>query len=213
MDIQYSILFNISILSLLAPIIIGTVRFKVLSREIKLLVIYLIIGFTIAVSIKWFIQGSWMWIILHINTLVEYLVVIFIIYSWQESHRIKNLLKILIWSYILFWCSAKVSFEPISGLYSITSSISQVILALSAGYTLFVVIGNYTQPILHYQLFWILIAFILNYIGTLIPTALAGVLFAESGDALVLLYSINWVLVIFSNILFAIGILCPTTQQ
>jgi hypothetical protein len=211
--ILYSILLNISIFSLVIPIFAGAYRLRVLSREIKLLVVYLIIGFSIAISVNWFTNDQWARKIVHVNTLVEYIFVMFIIYSWQESQKMKNLLKVFLWFYILFWFYAKVTFEPISGLYSITSSVSQVILALSAGYTLFVVIGNHVQPLLRYQLFWVLIAFVLNYTGTLIPTALAGVLFTQPGEALVLLYSINWVLVIFSSILFAIGILCPQTRQ
>jgi hypothetical protein len=125
----------------------------------------------------------------------------------------KRLLNAILWFYILFWFFSKITFEPISGLSSITSSVSQAILALSAGYTLFVVIGNYTQSLLQYQRFWILIALILNYTGTLIPTALADVFFTQPGEASIILYSINWVLIIISNILFAIGILCPKTQQ
>jgi hypothetical protein len=150
--------------------------------------------------------------ILHVNTLIEYIFVMYIISSWQESQKMKRLFRVLLLLYALFWFCAKVTFEPINGLYSITSSVSQVVLVLSAGYTLFVVIENHVQPLLRNQLFWVLIAFVLNYTGTLIPTALAGVLFTQPGEALVLLYSINWVLVIFSNILCAIGILCPQTQ-
>jgi len=211
--IQYSIFINISIYSLLVPIFTGVYRIRVLSREIKLLIVYLIIAFTIAVSINWFPNDQWSMKILHVNTLVEYIFVMFIMYSWQESQKIKMIMKVLVWSYILFWFCAKVTFEPISGLYSITSSVSQVILALSAGYTLFVVIGNHVQPLLHLQLFWVLIALVLNYTSTLIPTALTGVLFTQPGEELVLLYSINWILIIFSNILLAIGILCPPNLQ
>jgi hypothetical protein len=209
----YSILLNISIFSLVLPIFSGVYRLKVLSREIILLVVYLIIGFTIAISINWFPNDQWIMEILHVNTLVEFIFIMFIIYSWKELQKTRRLLMLLLCSYILFWIFAKVTFEPISGLYSITSSVSQVILALSSGYTLFIVIGNHVQPLVRNQLFWVLIAFVLNYTGTLIPTALAGVFFTQPGEALVLLYSINWVLVIFSNILFAIGILCPPTLQ
>jgi hypothetical protein len=209
---QYPILLNISIFSLVIPIFAGAYRLRVLSREIKLLVVYLIIGFSIAISVNWFTNDQWARKIIHVNTLIEYIFVMHIISSWQESQKMKRLFRVLLLLYALFWFCAKVTFEPISGLYSITLSVSQVILALSAGYTLFVVIENHVQPLLRNQLFWVLIAFVLNYTGTLIPTALAGVFFTQPGEALVLLYSINWVLVIFFSILCAIGILCPQTQ-
>jgi hypothetical protein len=210
---QYPILLNISVVSLLIPIFAGVYRLKILSRELKLLVIYIFLGFIIAIAINWFTDQIWTIILLHINTLVEYIFIMFIICAWQESRKMKRLLNAILWFYILFWLFLKFTFEPINGLFSITSSVSQVILALSAGYTLFVVIENYTQSLLQYQRFWILIALILNYTGTLIPTALGDVFFSQPGEASILLYSINWFLVIISNILFTIGILCPQTQQ
>jgi len=207
---QYPILLNISILSLLLPILAGLFRLRTLSWELKLLVVYLLLGFIFAVVINWFFNNI---IIMHVNTLVEYIFMMYIICAWQESQKMKRLLNLILWFYILFWFFSKITYEPINGLFSITSSISQAIIALSAGYTLFVVIENYSQSLLQYARFWILIAMILNYTGTLIPTALGGVFFTQPGKDLYLLYSINWVLIIFSNILFAIGILCPPTRQ
>lgn len=199
--------------SLLPPICAGVYRMKILPREMKFFVLYLIIALTGAVIVNWFTRDQWTLIIINIMTLLEYIFIMFILVTWQESLTMKRVMTILLWIYILFWFAAKISFEPITTLNSITLSISQVILALSAGYTLFVVIGNHTQPLARHQLFWMLIAFILNYTGTLIPTALGGVFFTQPGEALILLYSINWVLVIISNILFTIGILCPPNQQ
>ncbi len=208
---QYPILLNISIISLLIPVFVGIYRLGILSRELKLLVIYLILGFIIAVVVSWFTINKWT-IIIHVNTLVEYIIMMLIICTWQDSRKIKRLLNAILWFYIVFWLFSKITFEPISGFYSITSSVSQAILALSAGYTLFVVIENYTQSLLQFARFWILIAMILNYTGTLIPTALTGVFFTQAGEGQIL-YSINWILIIISNILFTIGIMCPQTRQ
>jgi hypothetical protein len=209
----YSILLDISIFSLLPPIFIGVYRLRILSREMKFFVLYLIIALIIALIVNRIAVDQWTMEIMHMNTLIEYFFIMFIISSLQESQTIKRFMKILFWSYMLFWLIAKLTFEPISGLYSITLSISQVILALSAGYTLFVVIGNHTQPLHRYQLFWVLIALVLNYTGTLIPIALGNVFFTQPGEAMILIYCITWVLAIFSNILITIGFLCPPTQQ
>jgi hypothetical protein len=209
----YSILLNIAMISLLPPIGMGVYRIKTLHREMKFFVLYLIIALITAVLVNWFTGDQWTWIIINITTLIEYIVIMSMILIWQESLTMKRVMTVLLWVYILFWFTSKISFEPMIKLNSITLSISQVILALSAGYTLFVVIENHAQPLLRSQLFWMLIAFILNYTGTLIPTALGGVFFTQPGEALILLYSINWVLVIISNILFTIGILCLPVQQ
>ena len=114
--------------------------------------------------------------------------------------------------YILFWIYAKLTFEPLNGSYSITSSISRVILALSAGYTLFIVIGNRVQALSSNNRFWVLLSFVLFYLGTLIPVALIGIIF-HHGETAFSIGSINWALSIVTNILFTIGILCPQIQQ
>jgi hypothetical protein len=162
----------------------------------------------------WFIKNYWidlgLW---HIFVLVEYIFLMSIIYFWQETQRMKNWFMTISWIYILFWFFAKFTFEPLSGLYSITASVSQVILALSAGYTLFAVIGNREQPLLSHSRFWVMFSFVFYYTGTLMPTALVGMLFKQPGEAPFPIWSINWILAIFSNILFTIGFLCPQTQQ
>jgi hypothetical protein len=135
-----------------------------------------------------------------------------IVTVWQESHRIKKLFQVLMLLYVIFWIVAKVTFEPLSGLYSTTASISQVILALGAGYTLFIVIGNRTQSLIHDYRFWILLSFVIYYAGTLLVIALRGILIHYSAETLVLVASIDWSLNILFNILIAIGFLCPQTQ-
>jgi hypothetical protein len=210
---QNSILLNISIFSILVPVFAGIFRLRILSRELKLLVFYLIYGFIIAIVISLFFGNKWIMMVLHISTLIEFVIMMLIIWTWQESKKMKRLLNIILLSYIPFWIFSKIVFEPISGLYPVSASIYQAILALSAGYTLFVVIENYTQSLLQYARFWILIALILNYTGTLLPTSLVGVIFTKPGEDVNLLYSINWILVIISNILFTIGLLCPPVRQ
>jgi hypothetical protein len=210
----YEILINASILSLVLPISAGIYKLKVLGRDIRLLLVYLIIAFVIAAGIIWFIKNySAKMTLSHINVLIEYIFIMFIIISWQESQRMHKLFTILFLFFVAFWVFAKLTFEPISGLFSITSSISQSILALCAGYTLFVVIENHEQPLLHHQRFWLLLAFVLNYTGTLMPIALVGIIPKESAEVSSAIWSISWVLIIFTNILFTIGFLCPQTRQ
>ena len=179
----------------------------------KVLVLYLFLGSVFDNISMWFIQDARMdmglW---HIYIIIEYIFVMFIVFSWQESHKMKKLFQTLSLLYILFWLYAKLTFEPLNGSYSITSSISRVILALSAGYTLFIVIGNRVQALSSNNRFWVLLSFVLFYLGTLIPVALIGIIF-HHGETAFPIGSINWALSIVTNILFTIGILCPQIQQ
>jgi hypothetical protein len=212
MMIQYPILMYISLFSPVVPIFAGIYRIKTINYEIKLLVSYLTIGLTVDILSTWFIRdarldlGFW-----HIYIIIEYIFVMCIFISLQDVHKVKRLFQILLVLYILFWCCAKFTFEPLSGSYSITSSMSRVILALSAGYTLFIVIGNRVQPLLSDHRFWVLLSFVFFYLGTLIPVALIGILF-RPGEAAFPIGSINWILSIVMNILFTIGIMCHQTR-
>jgi hypothetical protein len=210
---RYPFLAYVAVFSPLLPISAGIYKVSIISREMKILIVYLIIGLIANIISMWFIENYWINLgIWHINVVVEYICVMSIVLFWQESQIMRWIFISLLVLYILFWFCAKLTFEPLNGLYSITSSVSQVILVLGAGYTLFIVIGNHTQPLLSHQRFWVLLSFVLNYTCILMPLALAGVLFDQLGDSLTSLWSINWTVTIFSNILFTIGFLCPQTQ-
>jgi hypothetical protein len=114
--------------------------------------------------------------------------------------------------YMLFWIIAKFTFEPTSGLYAVTASTSQVLLALSAGYTLFIVIGDRTQSLMNNFRFWVLLSIVVYCAGTLLVIALRGILIQSSLETVFRVNYIDWVLKIVFNILFAIGFLCPQTQ-
>jgi len=211
--IHYPILTYVSQFSPLLPIFAGFYRLNIKNRELILLLLYLIIGFIVDIISMWVIKNYWinlgLW---HIFVLVEYGFIMSIIYLWQEAQKMKLFFMLLICLYIAFWFYAKLTFEPINGLYSITVSVSQVILTLSAGYTLFVVIGNRVQPLFSNKRFWILLSFVFLYAGTLMPTVLVGMLFKQPREGIFTIWSINWILTIFCNILFTIGFLCPQTQ-
>jgi hypothetical protein len=164
--------------------------------------------------LMWFFQGQPFQLgLTHAYFLIEYIFVISVISTWQESHWMRKLFQGLIGLYTLFWIIAKSTFEPLSGLYSMTASISQVILALSAGYTLFIVVENRMQPLMHNYRFWALLSFVLYFAGTLLVIALRGILIHYSTEKYFLISSLEWSLKILFNILFAIGFLCPQTQQ
>ncbi len=186
---------------------------NVVNREMKILVLFLIIALGIDIISAMFIRDYLIMLgLMHIYFLIEFLFVMYIISSWQESPKIKRLFQVLLLLYVLFWFCAKFTFEPFNGLYSITTSVSQVLLALSAGYTLFIVIGNRMQPLISHQRFWVLLSFVLFYAGTLAFYALQGILVHYSREDVFLAASINWSLKILFNILFTIGFLCPQTQ-
>jgi hypothetical protein len=207
---QYPFLTYISIFSSVLPIGVGISKITILNRGMKILFYYLVFAFTADIYLIWFIMGYNLHLgLVHIYYLTEYFFIISIIIVLQESHRMKRFFQAIMFLYILFWIIAKVTFEPLNGLYTFTASTSQVLLTLCAGYTLFVVIGNKTQSLINDYRFWVLLSFIIYYAGTLLVIALRGILIHYSTEILFLFASLDWSLKILFNILFAIGFLCP----
>jgi hypothetical protein len=136
----------------------------------------------------------------------------YVVIVWQESLHIKRLFQIVIILYGTFWIYARFAFASFSRLYSIAGSVSKIIFVLSAGYTLFIVIATNLESLKKDKRFWILLSFILNSGGTLMPFALQELLFIQSKQALYIAWSITWVIGIISNILFTVGFLCPQKQ-
>jgi hypothetical protein len=210
---HYPILAFVSLFSTAIPILAGIYRLGSIDRTMKILILYLIFALSIDIVTMWLIKSNRVHLgLYHIYILVEYMFIVSIIFSWQESPRMKRLFQTMLLFYVLFWFCAKFTFEPFNGLYSLTASISQVILALSAGYTLFIVIGNREQPLFSHSRFWVLLSFVIYYTGTLMLIALQGILVHYSIPDLFIAGSINWSLKILFNILFTVGFLCPQTQ-
>jgi hypothetical protein len=210
---QYPLLAYISLFSVIFPIGVGISKMFNLHHGMGLLFYYLVFALVADVYLLWFVNGPQLNLALvHTYYLIEYIFIMSIITVWQESLKTKRYFQALILFYIILWIAMKFSFEPLSGLYSVTASISQVILTLGSGYTLFVVIGNRTQPLINHYRFWVLLSFVVYYAGTLVITALRGILIHYSSDIFLLAASLDWSLKILFNILFAIGFLCSQTQ-
>jgi len=170
-------------------------------------------AFAANIILMLFVRGRQLQIgLIHVYYIIENIFILSILYVWQESIRTKRLFQSLLLLYILFWFIAKITFEPLSGLYSITATTSQVLLTLGAGYTLFVVMGNREQPLINNYHFWVLLSFVIYFTGTLLFIALRGIVIQYSIEKLFLVASIDWSLKILFNILFAIGFLCPQTR-
>jgi hypothetical protein len=210
---QYPILAFVSLFSTVIPILAGIYRLRSIDRTMKILILYLIFALSFDIATIWLIRDHGVTLgLFHVYFLVEYILIMFIIISWQEPQKMKRLFQTLLLFNVLFWFCAKFTFEPLDGLYSLTASVSQVLLILSAGYTLFIVIGNRIQSLFIQQRFWVLLSFVIFYMGTLMILTLQGMFFHYAVEYVLLIGSINWSLKILFNILLAKGFLCPQIQ-
>ena len=210
---QYPIFAYISLFSAVLPIGVGIARINILHRGMNSLLFYLILALSADIYFVWFARGYQFILGLHhVYYFIEYILIMYIITIWQESRKLKRLFKVLMLGYIMFWIIAKLTFEPLNGLYTFTASTSQVLLIIGAEVSLFYLVGNRIQPILNDYRFWVLLSFVVYYAGTLLVLTSRGVLLQFSSEIIFLAASIDWGLKILFNILFTIGFLCPQTR-
>jgi len=179
----------------------------------KILFLYLVFALTADIYLLWFARGRQFIIgLIHIYYLVEYLLIMIIIYNWLESQKERRFFQALIFLYVLFWIIAKVTFEPLSGLYTFTASTSQILLTICAEYTLFLFVRSQIPPVIIIDRFWVLLSFVIFYAGTLFTIASRGILIHFPVKTLFIFATIDWSLKIIFNILFTVGFLCPRAQ-
>ena len=180
----------------------------------KILMLFLVFALGADIFLMWFVKGHLFIIpLIHVYFIIENLIITSILYVWQETKLMKGIFQLLAFIYILFWIIAKVTIEPLSGLYTITATTSQVLLTLGAGYTLFIVMGNREQSLMNNYRFWVLLSFVIYYAGSLLPIAMRGILIQSSLEKLFLVASLDWSLKILFNVLFAIGFLVSQTRS
>jgi hypothetical protein len=210
---RYPLIAYLSLFSPIIPICASILKMRTLQRDMIILSFYMVFALTSDVFLMWFAKGYKFQIgLYHFYYLIEYIFIMSILVIWQESHMMKRIFQASILSYMIFWIIAKLTFEPLDGLYSYIASASQILLIIGAETTIYSVIGKQLQPITKDYHFWVLISFIFYYAGTLLTIASRGLIIHYSIEALTLVGSIDWSLKILFNILFAIGFLCPQTR-
>jgi hypothetical protein len=209
----YPWLYYFALFSPLLPIIQSTFRGKFLEKEEKALVLLLLWGLIIDGLLIWLLKGTQASsFIMNIYTLIEFLLIMFIIYNWQSSKSLKKTIIGISFVYFLFWTIAKFTFEALLSPYYITGTISNSIIALCAGFTLFRIDYDNGTNLLKSTRFWILLAFIIYYSGTLVPIIVQGILYKQSREIFLLAWSINWILSIVANMLYSMGIFLKSKQ-
>jgi len=209
----YPPLTFIALFSTALPLCVGVFKLAKVDRGMKILFLYLVFNLSANIFLMWFVRGHQLHVgLIHVYYLVEYLFIMSIISVWQESQRMKLFFQALIFLYVLFWAIAKVTFEPLSGLYTFTASTSQVLLTICAEYTLFLIVRSQIPPVITIDRFWVLLAFVIYYAGTLFTIASRGILVHFPLKILFVFISIDWSLKIIFNILFTVGFLCHRAQ-
>jgi hypothetical protein len=148
-----------------------------------------------------------LWII-HIYTLVEYSSLMVIFSYWQKDIILKKIYKLSIPLFALIWVGAKMTLEKLNQFDQVTASLEGLILVAVSLYSLYSTSIASWNGLLKDSRFWVAAAVLIYFLSNLAFFALGNVIIKWSMDKIKLAYTLSWITVIFSNILYAKGFLC-----
>jgi hypothetical protein len=190
-------------------LIVGGFRYRNLPRPLRILV--WLIAFNIGLIGLEFIIASGkrnnLWLT-HVSTIVEYVLIVFIFSSWIKHKTIRFVLMSSLPLFIVLWIVGKFTFEPLSFADDLTSTISKVLQISFSAYLLIIIVKDSDIAWRHDSRFWIAASVIIYAAGSLFIFALFNKMVQVSPDFLRMIWPLNWILAIISNLFFTLGFLC-----
>jgi hypothetical protein len=189
--------------------VLGGFYYKSLPNPLKLLTWLLGIIFleSIASFILALLNIHNLWLS-HVNTIIEFVLLVAIYFLWMKSRYVRSLMFICLIAFCVIWIISKFTFESFSQVDGWTTAISKIFQIVFSAFMLVEVIKEDEIIWMNDQRFWVAAGVIIYSAGSLFMFALFNEMLHVSPRRLLQIYSINWVLLIISNLFYARGFLC-----
>ena len=203
------ILFYITQLVKIIAALVGGFRYRNLPRPLKILEWLIIVGL-VEVGVQWILASHHinnLWTA-HLFTLFEFIFVVLMYSIWMQGRQNQLMLVVCLSAFILFWIVSKFTFEPFSLADDGTAAISKVMQIAFSAYLLLDIVKENETVWTNDPRFWIATSIIIYAAGSLFWFALFNKMLQISPDLLKRSYSLNWILMIISNLLYVRGFVC-----
>jgi hypothetical protein len=205
------ILFYIFVLFEILTAFVGGFRYRNLPHPLRILE-WLIVISILQVGMEWilayfYIHSLWM---SHFFTMFEIVCFIFMYLSWIQQKHFRVALYVCLIGFFILWIVSKFTFEPLSFADDGTATISKIIQIVFSTYLLVVIVRESEIIWTNDPRFWITTGFIIYSAGSLFWFALFNTMLQASPERLKLLFSINWILMIITNLFYTRAFLCKT---
>jgi hypothetical protein len=203
------VLYYLCLLIQIITALVGGFRYRNLPRPVRILE-WLMIVSVIDSGLKWLLISfhvHTLWTS-HFYTLIELICIVSMYSLWMEQHGKKMILKLCLFVFIFLWIVSKFSFEPLSIADDGTAAVSKVFQIVFSAYLLLLIVKENTLVWTNDPRFWIVTSTIIYAAGSLFWYALFNKMLEISPDLLKQSYSLNWILLIVSNLLYVRGFLC-----
>jgi len=208
---EFPVLFYLFLFAEIVTAIVGGFRYKILPRPLRILE-WLIVIDIVDAGVQWIlasyhIHNLWT---MHFYTLIELIFVVMIYSSWMKQRRSRSILLLCLAGFAVLWIVSKFSFEPFSLADDGTATISKILQIAFSVYLLIEIVKESELVWTDDSRLWVVVSLIIYAAGTLFWFAFYNKMLQASPDRLIEVYSLNWTLMIISNLLFLRAFLCKT---
>jgi hypothetical protein len=151
--------------------------------------------------------------VMHISTLIEFLIIMTMFYGWKKTRTEKRLLILLSCAFVLIWSVSKIFLESFEQMDTYSYAVAQMIYIAFAVSLLFDVLKDSQTLAKHDSRLWIASGIIIYSTGTLLVVSLFNVIVTSMPQLFITVWHINWVLVIITALLYARGIWCQVPLE
>jgi hypothetical protein len=203
------VLYYFFLLSVVFAAFVGGFRYRDLPQPLRILEWLVLLSVTEAIAklflISFGVHTLW---ISHFYTPVEIAFIVFMYSYWMKQRRDRTILFVCFAAFMIFWIICKWTLEPLSIADDWTASFSKVFQIIFSAYLLVQLVNDSDLEWTNNPVFWVATSIILYAAGSLFMYALYNKMLQESFVRLRFMMSLNWILMILSNVLFIKGFLC-----
>lgn len=204
----------LTIVSSAVPLVVGLYYYRLLIREMKILVLYLSISFIFELSL--FFYGSFginnLWLI-QVWTIIEYIFFVILFSFWIQEGKFRKMLIYSTIPFIIFYITDIVLLSEVDKFNNYSRSVECLIFSGVAGYALYDLSKAHTGSLWQNFRFYLILAVFLYFTGSLMIYALSNLVIEYAFNIALQFFMIPLVLNSISYFLFAGGILCQVKTQ
>ena len=202
-------LFSIYLIVQFGVAFVGGFRYRSLPHSLRILEWLMIVG-VVDACVQLFlasfhIHNLWT---THIYTFIEFIFVVIMYLSWMKQHRSRLVLLLCLAGFAILWIVSKFSFEPFSFTDDGTATISKIIQIIFSIYLLVDIVKESDLIWTDDPRLWVVVGIIIYAAGSLFWFAFYNKMLQASPERLIEIYSLNWILMIISNLFYLRAFLC-----
>ncbi len=202
-----NVIFYLSCLSQLVVVIAAGLVYRRLGGEMRMLAVYFVIALIItAIQMVLALRGMNNLWTGQVFSPIEFIMLMYVFYRWNRNSSLGKIMLISIPTYIVAWLIGIVLLG--NDIYAYLNPIGSASFVLASSFTLLTLDRDEISPVLGMPSFWVSSAASIYFGGTIVLYSLNTALLKASFPTLRLAWSVQAVINILANIVYAGGFLC-----